>query len=61
MSVDLQPLIWKNIDKTDSDDVWPKKIYSAALVFIKELNQYFLIGGNDLQLFLMHVQQQPDF
>ena len=46
MSVDLQPLIWKNIEKTDSDDVWPKKIYSGALVFIKELNQYFLIGGN---------------
>ena len=46
MSVELQPLIWKNIEKTDSDDVWPKKIYSGALVFIKELNQYFLIGGN---------------
>ena len=46
MSVDLQPLIWKNIEKADSDDVWPKKIYSGALVFIQELNQYFLIGGN---------------
>ena len=46
MSVDLQPLIWKNIDKTENDDIWPKKVYSGALVFIKDLNQYFLIGGN---------------
>ena len=46
MSVDLQPLIWKNIEKSDNDDIWPKKIYAGALVFIKELNQYFLIGGN---------------
>ena len=46
MSVDLQPLIWKNVEKTENDDVWPKKIYSSALVFINELNEYFLIGGN---------------
>ena len=46
MSVELQPLIWKNIEKTDSDDIWPKKIYAGALLFIQELNQYFLIGGN---------------
>ena len=46
MSVDLQPLIWKNVEKTESDDIWPRRIYSGALVFIKELNQYFLIGGN---------------
>lgn len=46
MSVDLQPLIWKNVEKTENDDVWPKKIYSGALVFVNELNEYFLIGGN---------------
>ena len=46
MTTDLQPLIWKNIDKKDGDDVWPKKIYSGSLVFARDLNQYFLIGGN---------------
>lgn len=46
MSLGLKPLIWKNIERSEKDDIWPKKVFGASLVYITETNQYFLIGGN---------------
>lgn len=46
MSIGLQPLIWKNIEKNDKDDIWPKKNFGASLLYLDDVNQYFLIGGN---------------
>jgi hypothetical protein len=42
----LEPLIWKNIEKSDKDDIWPKKTFGGCLLYLNDLNQYFLIGGN---------------
>lgn len=46
MSITLKPLIWKNIDKSDHDDIWPKKCYGASLLYLEDTYQYYLIGGN---------------
>ena len=46
MSIGLQPLIWKNIEKSDKDDIWPKKNFGASLIYLDDINCYFLIGGN---------------
>ena len=46
MTMHLKPLIWKNIEKSDKDDIWPKKTFGASLIYLDDLKQYFLIGGN---------------
>lgn len=46
MSIELSQLIWKNYEKKDKDDIWPKKNIGAALVYLDDENKYFLLGGN---------------
>lgn len=46
MSLVIQPLIWKNYDKREKDDVWPRKVIGASLVYLEDQNRYFMIGGN---------------
>jgi N-acetylneuraminic acid mutarotase len=46
MSVSLRPLLWKVFEKTDSDDIWPKKTIGPSLVYVEKFKKYVLIGGN---------------
>ena len=40
MSVDLQPLIWKNIEKSDNDDIGNINVYlNKEYNFIKEMKE----------------------
>jgi N-acetylneuraminic acid mutarotase len=42
----LKPLLWKNIEKSEKDDIWPRQVCGASLVYLDDVNKYFLIGGN---------------
>ncbi len=42
----LKPLLWKQIEKQDNENVWPKPIIGGIFIFIPDLQKYFLIGGN---------------
>lgn len=46
MSVTLKPLLWKSYEKQEKDDIWPKKVVGASLIFCQDTKRYFLIGGN---------------
>jgi hypothetical protein len=41
----FKPLLWKNYEKTEKDDFWPKKTTGGALVYLDDINKYYLIGG----------------
>jgi hypothetical protein len=41
----FKPLLWKNYEKGEKDDFWPKKLVGAALVYLDDLNKYYVIGG----------------
>jgi hypothetical protein len=38
------PLLWKNYEKTEKDEHWPKRLTGASIIF-EENNKYFVIGG----------------
>jgi hypothetical protein len=46
MSDILKPLLWKIHNKSEKDDVWPKKPIGSSLIYIHKIQKYFLIGGN---------------
>jgi len=42
----MKPLLWKIHEKSESDELWPKRLTGCVLVFLEKLNKYILIGGN---------------
>ena len=40
----FKPLLWKNYEKSERDDFWPKKLMGSAIIY-HELNKYYVIGG----------------
>jgi len=42
----LKPLQWKVIEKPENEEFWPKPILGGSLIYVPELQKYFLIGGN---------------
>jgi hypothetical protein len=41
----FKPLLWKNYEKRECDDFWPKKITGGCLVYLEDINRYYIIGG----------------
>jgi hypothetical protein len=43
----LKPLLWKHYEKDiDKEEIWPKRVIGASLVYLEDQKKYFLIGGN---------------
>lgn len=42
----LKSLQWKTIEKQENEEVWPKSLLGASVVYIPETQKYFIIGGN---------------
>ena len=40
----FKPLLWKNYDKSERDENWPKKLMASAIIYY-EHNKYYVIGG----------------
>lgn len=42
----LKPLLWKILEKSEKDDIWPKHVMGASLIYCDDIEKYVLIGGN---------------
>lgn len=41
-----KPLMWRIKDKSDKDDIWPKKLLGHSILFVEEEKKFFCLGGN---------------
>jgi hypothetical protein len=42
----LNPLKWNVFEKSEKEELWPKRTIGASLVYLEEKEKYLLIGGN---------------
>ncbi len=45
-SQNIKPLMWRLHEKTEKEEIWPKVLTGASLVYLEKSQKYVLIGGN---------------